>query len=393
MFNLNRDIETNPTKTICAPYSQGNVDVFGTNAGKQCVSMSLCALIYKYTKTSITGPEDLTIIMNIGNELYSVLSRLCGQTYLLLTELPTMVTVLDTNYQLVFSESYTGNLHGVIIDESIPYVMPLACAVQNLLHENYDLFLVTIGCNTVSVYLMPNGSLKIFDSHARDSLGMAHPYGTCVLLEVNSVHNLAEYFKTCYSGDVLFELKGVKITVAQFTSYLQENRSKLDQYLATYHATICNSSVASAESCAIYIYSICFSTIKACKYWNNSTLDAITESAILVYKKCLNVGNEFTFNHLPQTLNVHEANVEIVYTAREQGKLSVCNKNLLVSSISKNTADNTGFLLWLSDYCIACIFDHQKCAKYFLLTYNKIQQKFGLFEKYNNLHFLVNKLH
>ena len=399
-FNLSGDIETNPgplfvepSKTIQAPYSQGNVDVFGTNAGQQCVPMSLCALIYKYTKTSITDPEDLTIIMNIGNELYSALSRLSRQTYLLLTELPSMVTMLDTNYQLVFSESYTGNLHAVTIDESIPYVMPLTCALQNLLHENYDLFLVTIGCNAVSVYLMSNGSLKIFDSHARDSFGIAHPHGTCVLLEVNSVHNLAEYFKTCYRGDVLFELKGVKITVAQFTSNIQNNTSKSNRSLPTCDATICNSSIGSAESCAIYIYSICFSTIKACKYWNDSTLDAVTENAMLVYKKSLNVGNEFTCNHLPQTLNVHDANIEIVYTTREQGILSVCNKDLLVSSIIKNTVDNTGFLLWLSDYCIACIFDHQKCTKYFLLTYNEMQQKFGLFEKYSSPNFLVNKLY
>ena len=35
-----------PTKTIQAPYSQGDVLVFGQNAGQQCVAMSLCALIY-----------------------------------------------------------------------------------------------------------------------------------------------------------------------------------------------------------------------------------------------------------------------------------------------------------------------------------------------------------
>ena len=53
-FILSGDIETNPgpvfvepSKTIHAPYSQDNVQVFGTNAGSQCVAMSLCALIYK----------------------------------------------------------------------------------------------------------------------------------------------------------------------------------------------------------------------------------------------------------------------------------------------------------------------------------------------------------
>ena len=53
-FKLCTDIEKNPwpsvyvdaTKTIHAPYCQGNVTVFGENVGQQCVAMSLCALIY-----------------------------------------------------------------------------------------------------------------------------------------------------------------------------------------------------------------------------------------------------------------------------------------------------------------------------------------------------------
>ena len=32
-----------PSKTMQAPYSQGDVVVFGQNAGQQCVAMSLCA--------------------------------------------------------------------------------------------------------------------------------------------------------------------------------------------------------------------------------------------------------------------------------------------------------------------------------------------------------------
>ena len=88
---------------------QGNVAVFGQNAGQQCVAMSLCALIHNFRNKSviytISYPEHLVQIMNIGNELYSALSRLSRQSYLLPTELPTMVTVLNTNYQLEFTES------------------------------------------------------------------------------------------------------------------------------------------------------------------------------------------------------------------------------------------------------------------------------------------------
>jgi len=34
------------SKTICAPYSQGDSSVFGGNAGTQCVAMSLSAILY-----------------------------------------------------------------------------------------------------------------------------------------------------------------------------------------------------------------------------------------------------------------------------------------------------------------------------------------------------------
>ncbi len=112
-LNLIGDIEINPgpAKTIHAPYSQENVDVFGQNAGRQCVPMSLCSFNYINYNHSIVDLSDLVNIMHMGNDLYTALSRLSRQTYLLLTELPTMVTVQDIDYSLEFSESYTGDLH------------------------------------------------------------------------------------------------------------------------------------------------------------------------------------------------------------------------------------------------------------------------------------------
>ena len=87
----------NPERTIDAPYSQGNVEIFGQNAGRQCVPMSLCSLIYLYRNSSICDSSDLVTIMNLCNPLYSALSRLSRQTYLLLEELPTMLTVEDND--------------------------------------------------------------------------------------------------------------------------------------------------------------------------------------------------------------------------------------------------------------------------------------------------------
>ncbi len=144
IFQLVSDIEKNPgptcidpSKTVRAPYSQGNVDVFGSYAGRQCVAMSLCALIYNSNK-QITESQDLIEIMNIGNELYGALSRLTSQTYLLPNELPTMVTISNTNYQLEFSDCYSSYLHSSALNENIPNVMPLDDALHNLIQDCYN---------------------------------------------------------------------------------------------------------------------------------------------------------------------------------------------------------------------------------------------------------------
>ena len=104
-----RPMYADPSKTIAAPCSQGNELLFAQNAGQQCVAMSLCSLIYN-NKQGISSANDLIQIMNIGNQLYSSLSQLARQSYLMQTELPAVLNVLDTDYQLEYSESYAGTV-------------------------------------------------------------------------------------------------------------------------------------------------------------------------------------------------------------------------------------------------------------------------------------------
>ena len=409
-FNLSTDIEKNPgptfidpSKTIRAPYSQGNVDVFGPNAGQQCVAMSLCALIHNFRNKSVTHtisyPEHLVQIMNIGNELYSALSRLSRQSYLLLTELPTMVTVLNINYQLEFTESYSGSLHNATLNENIPYVMPLDCALQTLIQEGYISFLLTIG----TIYTISNDVLKIFDSHSRDSFGMADGHGTCVLLEVNSINNLIEYFKNLHKSDVLFELKGVKITVAQFTQITNIHTNTSESNLSSC-SSACDErfhdNFNSSEQCSVIMcfYSICFSTITAYNYWNDLTLSAIAEHAKLSDQEALNDRKEFTTDYMPHIINICGAAVDVVFNARHQGTLfsnSVSSKHVLEKLILDNTTENTGFLLWLSTYCLSCIFQHvdnkNQKTKYFLVASNE-KQTINLFEKFNDSSSVINKI-
>ena len=94
---------------INASYCQGNVTVFGENAGQQCVAMSLCALIYSKI-TKITSVDDMTQIMIVSIQLYSSLSLLARQSVLMLTELPGMVTVSEHFLHLEYSDSYASNI-------------------------------------------------------------------------------------------------------------------------------------------------------------------------------------------------------------------------------------------------------------------------------------------
>ena len=58
--------------------------------------------------------------------------------------------------------------------------MPLSNALQILIGENYQSFLLTIQCNSVAIYSHSDGRFRIFDSHAQDSFGLLHPQGTSI---------------------------------------------------------------------------------------------------------------------------------------------------------------------------------------------------------------------
>ena len=59
-------------KTICADYSQGNEALFGENAGKQCVAMSLTAIIYHHIEDiNLWTSSILNNILTIENNLYT----------------------------------------------------------------------------------------------------------------------------------------------------------------------------------------------------------------------------------------------------------------------------------------------------------------------------------
>ena len=124
-----------------------------------------------------------------------------------------MLTVLEEDYQLEYSESYTGNVHAKPTIEGYLHCMGLKRAFESLISERYRSFNLTVGCIVVGIsYCADNGHFKVFDSNARDVYGKSHTLGTCILLNISSKVNLEHYSQSLYEATDLYELKGFQIT-------------------------------------------------------------------------------------------------------------------------------------------------------------------------------------
>ena len=175
--------------------------------------MSLTAIIYHHIEDiSLWTSSILNNILTIGNNLYtSIRCSIQTNDYLLLTDVPCIVSIYNNVYTLEYSESLTGSLF--MTSNNGPYM-----SLQNSLTEvfsncqlNYNCCLLTIGINTVAVIKNSEQSFKIFDAHSRDLHGMPHSFGKCTLLTIEGIENLVSYLKiSCLQiGVVPFEIKGV----------------------------------------------------------------------------------------------------------------------------------------------------------------------------------------
>ena len=206
-----------PTTTVSADFSQGNGTLFGVNAGKQCVAMSLTAIIYHQIQDiSLWTNSTLNNILVIGNNLYSTIRcSVQSNDYLLLTDVPDMVSIFDKVYSLQYSESFTGSLF--MTSNIGPYRSLRNSLLEVFSHYQWNYScLLTIGVNTVEVFKNSEQSFKIFDSHSRDLYGMPDSFGKCTLVCIEGLENVVSFFQmSCpETGAVPFEMKGVRILIS-----------------------------------------------------------------------------------------------------------------------------------------------------------------------------------
>jgi hypothetical protein len=85
--------------------------MFRSNAGKQCVAMSLCSIVYNEIKSvNIWDTSIMNQILVYGNNLYGVISQSINKDFLLLTDVPELVDIDNDTFCLEYSESFSGAL-------------------------------------------------------------------------------------------------------------------------------------------------------------------------------------------------------------------------------------------------------------------------------------------
>ena len=109
----------------------------------------------------------------------------------------------------------------------------------------------------MGIYYIDGGGYKVFDSHAREMYGNSHSEGTCVLLEIPSMHKLVQYFQSLYRSEDIFEL-----TVVHIANFKVDVCSNSVEYFSISNFNSCQCSCK--QCCAIAVYAMCYPVINPC---------------------------------------------------------------------------------------------------------------------------------
>ena len=77
------------------------------------------------------------------------------------TELPTMLNVFQDDYQLEYSESYSGTVHRETIREGYQYCTSLQRAFESLISDGHTNFILTVGVISVDFTMSISWRLQL----------------------------------------------------------------------------------------------------------------------------------------------------------------------------------------------------------------------------------------
>ena len=169
-------------------------ELFGSNAGFQCVPNCLAAASLNYLKSvNHWEPKDMDTILNTGNELYAFLqaSSTVNNTYMLIHELPREIEIFNEALSFHYEESIATvvGLEGKQEYFQDFNMNTLYQSLQMSLTE-CDVCFVCFSGNTMLVGRR-NGGFYIFDPHSRCTKGLIYGVGrsTCIFFdEIDAVY-------------------------------------------------------------------------------------------------------------------------------------------------------------------------------------------------------------
>ena len=219
----------NDSSHLCiqGSFHQGLV-TFGHNAGKQCVANCLIALAYSRLN-EVKSWTRLTLdnILREGHELYTFIHG--NHELLLVSDLPSQIEVLNRLVRFEQKESFASliNTDNSVDFSNLPGVLPLDQSIQESLIDSDGCFICVKG-NT-SVVIKQRGKLYLFDSHARNTLGLPDSNGASLVMELTDVEHLYQHLCNFvgHNVSVQYEVTGVSLRVP-----LLENEVCLEEEIA-----------------------------------------------------------------------------------------------------------------------------------------------------------------
>ncbi|VDI29753.1 Hypothetical predicted protein [Mytilus galloprovincialis] len=194
-------------------FHQGDIR-FGINSGKQCVANCLSALAHsKFKDLNDWNQIYLDNVLIDGNKIYS---RIHGDNiHLLVSDLPDMIDMSGTLLKISRKESITAvvDTSGTIDFSEFGNSLPLDQALQESLID-YDACFIC-AYDTTFLALKHHQDLLLFDSHARNELGLKDSDGKSLLLKLSNLDHLYQYCCNMMAGasqNQWFEVTGVSIS-------------------------------------------------------------------------------------------------------------------------------------------------------------------------------------
>lgn len=191
-------------KVVSGSHHQGNISLYGPNAGSQCVA-NVQSFILHVTNSDVKmlKKRDIDQILSLGNQIYDSAKRHARQTELIPTELPCIVGSESGRYEV----SPILLLHGTLSTDVEELTLGLTRAFG---YCSTLYFTIKGGCIGL---LYGNDKYYLFDSHSRDNNGFTCVDGRACIIHFASFVQMSNYLKKQYgqTGSEPFQIVGCKV--------------------------------------------------------------------------------------------------------------------------------------------------------------------------------------